>query len=618
MIYDAPEPPKRSTEILIDASLSNVKYGEKLRGLLTELGMRQNELAAAIGMDERTVARYLNGDFKPPFKESVNEKINLALNNAKYYKGYEHMDAVEFRKLFKKLWMEFSSEIVQTELVKRAGHLNQGNISDLLNNKYLIYSTEMQYDFLQVFYDLCHKKTHTSYIDRSSKLAVYSDHHDTAEKLEKLLFGDAAVTSTPDETDSGADAADNVTDYLMSLPDDAQELILSAPLAFFDSFTISELNCSDRKFKSARELIERFGQLSKDEQRSFYEGILQLTKDEKVFRYWDDDKTWRLFEMNGQYRCMINSSRQRGIADPPGASVYYNGIEKVRDHSVDSFRSKQDESADGEKAKKEKQKKKHRFEEALNTFDYFCLTDCSAETISDKIIDDIGFRLTMSPFEWHLWQLYISYIYTVHRGDKIEALFHKSVTEQGFSDITEHIMSLSSKEQEIIYINPMFFFDSAALTSIDRHRKFTFIYLSAYDFFSRYETLSDEEKQRLFQKAEDFRDLSDEWAGYPIGCDYYDNYKEIPAYGNRRLQREAIERFLFDINVYLPDTAEEFKAYSGLIIRDISFKLGMTDEQWDVWCTVIEAVYNMTHGEPSKLSAEEIIDRLFEIAMGQR
>ena len=621
----APKPTRVSTEILIDPSLGNVKYGEKLRELLTELGMSRKELAAAIEMNERTVARYINGEFNAPIKPSVNERINLALNNAMHYKGYAHMDAVEYRKLFKKLWVEFSSEIVQTELVKRAGHLNQGNISDLLNNKYLIYSTVMQYDFLRVFYDLCHKKTHTSFCDRSSKLAIYSDHHDTADMLQRLLFGDAAVRNTHDDTDADADVVDNVIDYLMSLPDDAQELILSAPLAFFDSFTTPELNRSDKKFKSARDLIERFGQLSKDEQRSFYDGLQQLTEDDKVFRYWDDDKSWHLFEMNDQYRCMINSSRQRGIADPAGAALYDKGTEMLRDHSVDRFRSKQDDSTDtddqstdDEKTKKEKQKTKHRFEEALNTFDHSCRKNCPAETITDTIIDDIGFRLTMSPFEWHLWQLYISYIYTVQSADRIEALFHRSVTDQGFSDITEHIMSLSSKEQEIIYLNPMFFFDSAALNSTDRNGEGAFRYLSAYDFFSRYETLSDEEKQRLFQTAKDFRDMSGEWAGYPIGCDYYDNYKEIPAYGNPRLQREAIMRFLFDINAYLPDSAEEFKAFSGLIIRDISYKLDMTDEQWDVWCTVIEAVYNMTFGEPSKLSAEEIIGRLFEAAKGQR
>ena len=62
----APKPTRVSTEILIDPSLGNVKYGEKLRELLTELGISRKQLAAAIEMNERTVARYINGEFNAP------------------------------------------------------------------------------------------------------------------------------------------------------------------------------------------------------------------------------------------------------------------------------------------------------------------------------------------------------------------------------------------------------------------------------------------------------------------------------------------------------------------------------------------------------------------------
>ena len=112
----------RPVRTLIDPSLSNMEYGIKLSRFLSDLGMNQKELAAAIGTSEKTVARYLNGENTRPIKEDIKARINLALNEAMYYECYEHMPAEEFGDLFDKLWKEFESEISQEEFAVKAGH----------------------------------------------------------------------------------------------------------------------------------------------------------------------------------------------------------------------------------------------------------------------------------------------------------------------------------------------------------------------------------------------------------------------------------------------------------------------------------------------------------------
>ncbi|MBQ8922698.1 MAG: helix-turn-helix transcriptional regulator [Oscillospiraceae bacterium] len=602
----------RPVRTLIDPSLSNMEYGIKLSRFLSDLGMNQKELAAAIGTSEKTVARYLNGENTRPIKEDIKARINLALNEAMYYECYEHMPAEEFGDLFDKLWKEFESEISQEEFAVKAGHGNQSVVSRIRDGDYPVYSTKIQYDYLSVFYALCQRKAHYYFCDRPSKLAVFSCHHETAVMLHKLLFGSSSADNMFNDKKNNngelsVNVVDTVIDYLISLPIEAQRLILSSPLAFLDSIATPNFHHSNGSYMSAREFIEQFRQLPKDEKLRFYNDLQKLTADEKVFNYSGDEREWLLFDMNTQYRSMISSARRRGITDPAGISLYSHTGDSVHDISVDSFRSKQDQNIDTEV-------QRHCFEEVISSFDDRCWKNCPAEIIMDTIIDDISYRLTMSPFEWHLWMLCASYVYTFHSDREIENLFRKSKTEQGLSVITDYIMSLPFDEQERIFLNPMFFFDSMALCSIGCNAESSVSYFKAPTFFSEYAALSYEEKQRFIETATEFRDMSSDFGGYPISCDYYDNYKEIPVYGNVQSQRKAIMQFLLDFPIYTSDEAATYRKLAELVIEDISYKMSMSQEQWDIWCLVIETVYNMSFCSSKAVSALEILHRIITAA----
>lgn len=599
-------------KILIDPLLNNIEYGKKLTELMTELGIDDVELAASIGMNRDTIANYRKGDKPRPIKDDIKAKINHALNEAMFYNGYEHMPTNEFGELFAELWKEFKGEINQTDIAVMVGHGNQGEVSQKISGDIPVKKTAEQYDYLIAFYDLCKRKAHYWFSNRPSKLEFYSRHYETVVKLEKLLFGYSAVCNNFSDNENNGeelsvDVINEIIDQLITLPIEAQKLILSYPFAFLDSLSVPNFHHSDGSYISAGEFIERFRQLPKDERLRFYNDMQKLNADEKIYNYSYGESDWFIFDMNLQYYNMINSARQRNIADPAiPAFVHNNASEPIHDNSVDSFRSKKkDKEID-------KDKQRHLFEGVISSFDERCWKNCPKNIITDTIIDDIKYRLNMSPFEWQLWSLYASYVYKFHTDREIEVLFNRAKIERGLSVIADHIMSLPFDKQERICLNPMFFFDSMALCSINSDSKLSVIYLKAQELFEEYNALSDKEKQYFIEKATDFRDMSSDHAGYPIRCDYYDNYKEIPVYGNEQTQKEAIMQFLFalDSPIYTADEAEIYQKLAELVINDISYKLGMSQEQWDIWCLFNETVYNMAFCSSKTVSAPEILNTI--------
>ena len=65
-------------KILIDPMLNNIEYGKKLTELMTELGIDDVELAASIGMNRDTIAKYRNGDNARPIKADIKAKLEEA------------------------------------------------------------------------------------------------------------------------------------------------------------------------------------------------------------------------------------------------------------------------------------------------------------------------------------------------------------------------------------------------------------------------------------------------------------------------------------------------------------------------------------------------------------
>ncbi|WP_028511275.1 hypothetical protein [Ruminococcus sp. NK3A76] len=606
----------RPVKTFIDPSLNNIKYGEKLEELLNELGIKYGDFAKSIGMTRDNLAEIRNGIKARPLKDDIKAIINLALNKEMYYKGYKHMPAEEFGKLFAELWEEFKSDIIQEDFAVKAGHNNQSHISQKKTGDELVRSTKEQYDYLLAFYDLCKRRTHYWFSDRNSGLEFYTRHREAAAKLEKLLFGSPVSHDTLSDNENNDEelsvtVINTVIEHLITLPQEAQKLILSYPYAFFDSLAAPNFHHSDGSYISAGEFIERFRQLTKDERLRFYNDMQKLNSDEKINNYIYNSSDWFLFDINLHYQNMINNARHRNIADPIITGCYNDESDPIHDISLDSFRS------DKKNKKIDSEKQRYLFEGVISSFDKRCWKNRPKDIITDTIIDDIEYRLNMSPFEWHLWALYASYVYTFHSDKRIEVLFNKTEIEQGLSVIADHIISLPFDKQEKICLNPMFFFDSMALCSINYDSKSSVVYLKAQMLFEQFDALSDGEKQQFINKTKDFRDMSSDYAGYPIRCDYYDNYKEIPVYGNAQTQKDAIMEFLFYLTNYTSDETAAYKELAELVIDDISYKLSMSQEQWDIWCLFIETVYNMSFGSSKAVSALEVLNRIIEAVKKQ-
>ena len=591
---DKPEENRRELRTLIDPTADNTEYGLRLTEMLRELGVEQTELARAIGVDKKTIQRYREGLNAKPIRPEVKDSINRALNEKYFYKGYEHMPTRTFGELFAELWEEFRTEITQEEFAQRAGFGNQSSISGIIRKENLVYSTKAQYDLLTVFYELCRRKASCYFVDRPAKLAVFTDHRETAERLHRLLFGPSALFDPFREESSGryersVGVVDTVIDYLITLPHNARELILRCPLAFFDTMSIPAFYHSGSSYISARELTERFRQIPVRQRGSFYKGLKQLAAENDVFGYDSSDSGRLCFELVTQYRAMMSSAAERGIADPAGISLYSSARDTIGE-GIDSFRTAEDRNGSTDT-----DKLRHRFEAVISAFDERCLKSLSQQTVTDSIIDDIVFRLGMSPFEWHLWMICSACICIAHCQNEIEALFNRPTAERGLAALTEHIMGMPFEDLERLCLNPMYYFDSLALSRITEDGSGARVsYLSCGRFFECYERLTAEEKERYREKLGLIRDLTDEYGGYPVICSYYDGAEEIPLYGDRRSQEKAVSDFLFGLDRYTSADIGAYEELAGYVIDDIEVKLGLNREQWDIWCLAVGTVYNQS------------------------
>ena len=286
---------------------------------------------------------------------------------------------------------------------------------------------------------------------------------------------------------------------------------------------------------------------------------------------------------------MMSSAAERGIADPAGISLYSSARDTIGE-GIDSFRTAEDRNGSTDT-----DKLRHRFEAVISAFDERCLKSLSQQTVTDSIIDDIVFRLGMSPFEWHLWMICSACICIAHCQNEIEALFNRPTAERGLAALTEHIMGMPFEDLERLCLNPMYYFDSLALSRITEDGSGARVsYLSCGRFFECYERLTAEEKERYREKLGLIRDLTDEYGGYPVICSYYDGAEEIPLYGDRRSQEKAVSDFLFGLDRYTSADIGAYEELAGYVIDDIEVKLGLNREQWDIWCLAVGTVYNQS------------------------
>ncbi|MBQ9948600.1 MAG: helix-turn-helix transcriptional regulator [Oscillospiraceae bacterium] len=351
------------------------KYGEWLSYHLSELGISCDELGTAIGLNERTVRRYANGETtpSPDSRAAIEEHIRLLSE----YNGYKHIPSDIFAMLLESLLKEFKGVITQAQLAEHIGK-RQKNIS--------MYTccaekpdTKIQYDILRAFYRLCRPGG-----------GISSAHFGTAAYLERLLYEeDADCFYGDDEPELGEQGSREAVEYIMSMPMRMQSFLLDNFGAFYDSTLAAETDFrTEFSFKHLSYGIELFRQLSELDKETVTAELERYS----ALRYPETNEDWAFFRHITSYR-----------------NVIYADMDKMRSDN---------EMLSG---KNERIVVRHRIESLLN----FSIAG------DEEFVREVNFKLTMSSREWYVWMLFLIYD---HRGqdllllcnDMIEMIHHPS------------------------------------------------------------------------------------------------------------------------------------------------------------------------------------------------
>lgn len=132
----------------------HIYYAENLRSAVEELGVTQSELARAIGKDQKTVARYINGETYP--EGSVAQIAEYLLTRLVDSNNFLHIPSEKFEELFSKIY-DFLQDngVREAEFAKMLGisqkTLNNYHNHRINNDKPLKLTTEMQHKIINAF-----------------------------------------------------------------------------------------------------------------------------------------------------------------------------------------------------------------------------------------------------------------------------------------------------------------------------------------------------------------------------------------------------------------------------------------------------------------------------------
>ena len=416
--------------------MSRKDYGERLKNALDELDITENELAEAVGCCTKTISRYILGD-----KPNEQKKIKIAeyLDQKRVFGKYHHIPSEAFgKKVGKLLNEEFKGVMTETKLAENVG-LKGGNsqISKIIYGSKKI-NTELQFRILDEFLNLCYKTGGVSFFSDTAN--IRRQYYRTAKSLYKTLYGDTEPFDTFEKYDKNNKESEyniikTLVNYFARLPSDAQDLILSAPLAFFDSMSILYLDYDDH-YVSAEEFIEVFHDLpgvapsgsllDTSPRKAFQHELEMLIAEKKVLGYFDFKDNWQLFDIVTQYRAMIKSARERRIADPSGAYKGFgeriDGFEPISNYSMDDLIS--DKVINRREQIKE-------FENTVTELNFGHWSDEDSVYIIDTVRRDIEYRLLMSSWDWYMWMLYASYVFCFQEDDAVLELLKKHLHEAG-------------------------------------------------------------------------------------------------------------------------------------------------------------------------------------------
>lgn len=418
------------------------KYIAELAETIRELAVSKNEIAQYIGVSDKTVSRYFAEESR--IKDKNKEKIQQLIEERSHYGEYQHKPAKVFANLFNALFNEFQDEITQEEFAELAGFSGQSQISKISSGEKQL-SSEEQYNILSAFLRLCTNQN--AYNCRGFDAEnVFSRHYDTARSLYLTLYGNTESFDMferyRENEFSNFVIKLTLINYFVTLPYNAQELILNSPSAFFDSLQIlyfdSFIECprvgGNALYPSVSEFMDRFNDMPHHTRKVFQKELEVLAAEKKVFSYYDHSDNWQLFDITTQYRRMIKSARDRRIADTTETLVYIgeriDGYKPIYGYSIDDLKDETKDSCF------DRDKQVKRFEAVIHDLIDFDRTQYTVDELTDLIIDDIEYRLTMCPYEWHMWMLYASYVFAYQEDDTIYELMDR-ILESDADDVND-------------------------------------------------------------------------------------------------------------------------------------------------------------------------------------
>lgn len=129
-------------------------YAENLSAAVEELAVTQAELAKAIGKDQKTVGRYINGETYP--EGCIAEIEEYLLSRLVYEDVFVHIPSEKFEEIFSEIYDFFQDNgIREAEFAKMLG-LSQKTLNNYHNRRFkkgepLRLSTEMQHKIIDTF-----------------------------------------------------------------------------------------------------------------------------------------------------------------------------------------------------------------------------------------------------------------------------------------------------------------------------------------------------------------------------------------------------------------------------------------------------------------------------------
>lgn len=322
----------------------------------------QDELAKAIGVNQKTISHYEAAEIRNLPDEEIIDAINRFFHKkAEQLDDYRGLAANDFADMLNRLLGEF--EMSQAKLAKAIGK-RQEDISNYISRK-AAPDIWMQHKIIRYFYK-----------QSMSSGGVYSTlRFGTAVRLDYLLHGEeSSAAYFIDEW--GVKIGDTAcvrecTQYILTLPVPLQDFILKHLEAFYDN-TMEFLNFECKfDFHFLSYAIELFRQLDEEKRKTI---VCELERD-AFMGYPETDAEYFFFDQITAYRTVIHTD-----------------IERLKQSDCD-FRNKKDMNSFITN-----------FEHTINEY-----------RIDDRdFIEEVTFKLTLTKYEWYVWMLLLIYTFKGH------------------------------------------------------------------------------------------------------------------------------------------------------------------------------------------------------------